>query len=393
MKKNNGLFWFILLFVLLLGVNIVCSYVFMAIKPASIFYHGYDENATSVFADENCINEKNTDFGFCDNFQQLVLNKRNNTIDKKVYLGGKTIGMSFDDEGAIVIGINEFLSTRGLISPAADSNLRIGDVITEIDGKKITNSSALANVLQDIGNKEVKIVIKHGQIVEERTIKPDFDMISKTFKLGLWVKDAGSGIGTLTFIEDDGYFGSLGHPVVDSQSGKILKVDSGSVYTCNILSIEKGISGKAGELRGIINNNNKIGDVITNNRYGVYGKIDKGNYGGNNEKMIQVAAANEVKPGKAKIICSLDSDIPKEYDIEIVKAAVQTKVQDKGMVIRVTDKNLLELTGGIVQGMSGSPIVQNGKLVGAVTHVFVSDPTRGYGIYAEWMLETAEKIK
>ena len=247
--------------------------------------------------------------------------------------------------------------------------------------------------MQEIGGKEVKIKVKHGQIVQEKNIKPDFDVISKTYKLGLWVKDAGSGIGTLTFVEDNGYFGSLGHPVVDSKTGEILKVNSGSVYTCKILSIEKGISGKAGELRGIIENQNKIGDIITNNKFGVYGKMDSGQYGGSGEKLIQVASADEVKPGKAKIICTLDSGIPKEYEIEIVKAVSQNKVQDKGMVIHVTDKNLLELTGGIVQGMSGSPIIQNGKLVGAVTHVFVNDPTRGYGIYAEWMLDAVDKIK
>lgn len=392
MRKNNGIFWLIILFILLVGLNIVCGSIFAEVKPASISYYGANEECVTTFAGENCSNNAEEQ-DFCDSFKQLVSNKRNKTIDRKVYLGGKTIGMSFDDEGAIVIGINEFLSSKGLTSPAANCDLRIGDVITEIDGVKIKNSESLSKVLQEIGGKEVKIKVKHGQIVQEKNIKPDFDVISKTYKLGLWVKDAGSGIGTLTFVEDNGYFGSLGHPVVDSKTGEILKVNSGSVYTCKIFSIEKGISGKAGELRGIIENQNKIGDIITNNKFGVYGKMDSGQYGGSGEKLIQVASADEVKPGKAKIICTLDSDIPKEYEIEIVKAVSQNKVQDKGMVIHVTDKNLLELTGGIVQGMSGSPIIQNGKLVGAVTHVFVNDPTRGYGIYAEWMLDAVDKIK
>lgn len=393
MRKNNGIIFLILLFVLLVGLNIVCGSIFAAVKPASITYYGNDEEYVTTFASGNCAN-KEDEQDFCYSFKQLVSSgKKNKTVDRRVYLGGKTIGMSFDDEGAIVIGINEFLSSKGLTSPAANSNLRIGDVITEIDGIVIKNSESLSKVLQEIGSKEVKIKVKHGQIVQEKSIRPDFDVISKTFKLGLWVKDAGSGIGTLTFVENDGYFGSLGHPVVDSKTGEILKVNSGSVYTCKILSIEKGISGKAGELRGIIENQNKIGDIITNNKFGVYGKMDSGQYGESGEKLIQVASADEVKPGKAKIICTLDSDIPKEYEIEVVRAVSQNKVQDKGMVIHVTDKNLLELTGGIVQGMSGSPIIQNGKLIGAVTHVFVNDPTRGYGIYAEWMLEAVDNIK
>ena len=393
MKRNNGFFLF-LLFAFIIGIGLICVN-FSKIKPANVnFFNLY--NKQTVYASTNTENASvagEDKLNFPEVFSELLFSKKNSQLNTKVYLGGQAIGMSFDAEGAVVIGINEFLSNEGLVSPALESNIEIGDVITEIDGKKITNSSVLTETLQIIGEKTILIKTKRGSALLEKEITSKFDIISKTYKLGLWVKDASSGIGTVSFVMQDGNFASLGHPVIDSKNGNIVKADGGGIYTCNILSIERGVRGKAGELRGVIDNQNKIGEIYQNNNFGVYGYFFKNqNQIFNKKKLIDVATVGEVVPGKATIFCTLDNSIPQEYEIEIIKASTQSNIQDKGLVLRVVDDKLLELTGGIVQGMSGSPIIQNGKLVGAVTHVFVNDPTKGYGIYAEWMLQTLNNI-
>jgi stage IV sporulation protein B len=334
--------------------------------------------------------DENTDDIF-DELNSLFFGEKPQPLNQKVYLGGKALGLSFDGDGALVIGINEFLSKGGLVSPAVESGINIGDTVIELNGKSIHNSAMLNKLLQEIGEKSVKIKLKRGVLTMELNITPRFDIVSKTYKLGLWVKDASSGIGMLTFVRSDGKFACLGHPVVDSKTGAIIPINGGNVYTCKILSIERGIKGKAGEVRGVIDCENRIGKLKSNNPYGVYGEFTEG-IDSVKGKSVEVASAAMVKPGKAKILCALDGVEPKEYDIEIIKAVYQNGIADKGMVIRVVDKDLLELTGGIVQGMSGSPIIQNGRLVGAVTHVFVNDPTKGYGIYVEWMLKTLDEV-
>ena len=216
-----------------------------------------------------------------------------------------------------------------------------------------------------------------------------FDEISKKYKLGLWIRDNAAGVGTLTFIRKDNMrFGALGHPVCDIDTGACLPVKSGNIFKCNIVGYRKGEKGKAGELKGLfLRNGSILGALDENNGYGVYGNFGNEALEAYKNELVEVASRNEVKSGKAKIRCTIDGTVPKDYDIEIVKTYFQDSKSNKSMFIRVTDKELLSKTGGIVQGMSGSPIIQNGKLVGAVTHVFVSDPTKGYGIYADWMID------
>ncbi len=212
--------------------------------------------------------------------------------------------------------------------------------------------------------------------------------MTNTYKLGLWVKEDAVGIGTLSFVNaTTKRFGSLGHSINDSETNECIKVSGGNIYESKILGIKKGKSGKAGELIGTFNRENVIGTVDKNCEYGVYGFVDSVETITKNKTAVDIGGRLSAKPGKAQILTCLDGDEIKAYDIEIIKTNFQSACNEKSMVLRVTDKNLIAKTGGIVQGMSGSPIIQDGKLIGAVTHVFVNDATKGFGIYIDWMLE------
>ena len=305
-------------------------------------------------------------------------------IDEKVYLGGYPLGITIDGDGVTVIGLNEFVSEDGSLScPAMETGLEINDIILALDGKSIYGSAKLAEIASKSKGKPLSVkYMRDGEIFEGK-ITPKKDFTTKQYRLGLWSKDSSSGIGTLTYVRTNLNFGSLGHPITDPK-GNIIECKNGGVFQCSIDGVEKGRKGAAGELKGSFNFEKRIGNIYSNNKFGAFGTFNTlPKYC---TETIPVADVAEVKVGKAQIYCTLDDNTRKCYDIEIVKAVPQASRDDRGMVIHVTDPELLEKTGGIVQGMSGSPIVQNGKLVGAVTHVFVNDPTRGYGMYAKWML-------
>lgn len=305
-------------------------------------------------------------------------------IDEEVYLGGYPLGITIDGDGVTVIGLNEFIAADGQIScPALLAGIEINDVIVELDGRKIYGSAKLTEIAGKSDGRALTLkYLRNGQL-QETTIVPQKDFAAGQYRLGLWTRDSSSGIGTLTYVRKNLMFGSLGHPICDAK-GNVIVCNNGSVFDCSIDGIEKGKKGSAGELKGSFCFDKHVGNVYVNNKYGAYGSFNV--LPKFCSQTIAVADVSEVKPGKAEIYCTLDDNERRSYEIEIVKATNQTSRDDKGLVIHVTDKVLLEKTGGIVQGMSGSPIVQNGKLVGAVTHVFVNDPTRGYGIYAKWML-------
>lgn len=305
-------------------------------------------------------------------------------IDEKVYLGGYPLGITIDGDGVTIIGLNEFVAENGsLCCPAMDAGLEINDVIVELGDKTIYGSSKLAEIAGRSNGKALAVkYIRDGEIRESKIV-PQKDFTTKQYRLGLWSKDSSSGIGTLTYVRTNLNFGSLGHPITDAK-GNIIECKNGGVFKCSIDGVEKGRKGAAGELKGSFNFEKRIGNIYANNKFGAFGTFNTlPNYC---NETISVADISEVRVGKAQIYCTLDGNTRESYDIEIVKAVPQTSRDDRGMVIHVTDPKLLDKTGGIVQGMSGSPIVQNGRLVGAVTHVFVNDPTRGYGMYAKWML-------
>lgn len=309
----------------------------------------------------------------------------NTSIKEQVYLCGFPVGITIDGNGVSIIGLNEFVSPEGVVSPARSAGMCIGDLITAIDGIKINNVNTLTRIVNESQGKELTVeYIREGQTYTVK-MTPKQDVLSKNYKLGLWARDSSSGIGTLTYIRKNLQFGCLGHPIL-SQDKQIVKVGNGTIYECEINGVVKGEKGQAGELKGVFDINKPVGSIYVNNSYGVYGNINK--IPSNMQtKLYNVATVYETTPGKAQIMCTVNGDFPELFDIEIVRVFAQSSISDKGLVIRITDPGLLELTGGIVQGMSGSPIIQNGKFVGAVTHVFVNDPTKGYGILAQWMLE------
>lgn len=305
-------------------------------------------------------------------------------IEEKVYLGGYPLGITIDGDGVTVIGLNEFIAEDGSLKcPAMDAGLEINDVIIELGGRSVYGSAKLAEIASKSNGNALSVRYMRDGELRESVITPQKDFTTKQYRLGLWSRDSSSGIGTLTYVRTNLNFGSLGHPITDSK-GNIIQCKNGGVFRCSIDGVEKGRKGAAGELKGSFNFEKRVGNIYANNKFGAFGTFNTlPKYC---KETIEVADIAEIKPGKAQIYCTLDGEERRCYEVEIVKAVLQTSREDRGMVIHITDPLLLEKTGGIVQGMSGSPIVQNGKLVGAVTHVFVNDPTRGYGMYAKWML-------
>lgn len=312
-----------------------------------------------------------------------------NVVDPgRYFAGGETLGFSLQSKGVILIGGNYILSKNGIERPFENSGLKTGDIITKIDGIEINNVEDISKILKNFEGGSVSLTVTRSGETFEVEISPALDSMTNTYKLGLWVKEDAVGIGTLSFVNaTTKRFGSLGHSINDSETNECIKVSGGNIYESKILGIKKGKSGKAGELIGTFNRENVIGTVDKNCEYGVYGFVDSVETITKNKTAVDIGGRLSAKPGKAQILTCLDGDEIKAYDIEIIKTNFQSACNEKSMVLRVTDKNLIAKTGGIVQGMSGSPIIQDGKLIGAVTHVFVNDATKGFGIYIDWMLE------
>lgn len=311
--------------------------------------------------------------------------------DINVWAGGDTVGFSLSSNGVIVVGSSAVATENGNVNTLKDTDIKSGDVILEIEGEKVNrvgDLSVIANKEENQG-KSLMVKLRRNGKEQTTTITPAKDYQTQKFKLGLWVKDDMSGVGTLTYIrQDNNRFGALGHAICDSESKEPFDVKGGDMYKCTVIGLNKATKGKPGEIKALFvqSGNNSIGSVDKNNRYGVFGTYNSAKLERlNTKETIKVGGRWTAKPGKAKIRVNLDDEI-KDYDIEIIKTNYQSSSSDKSMVIRVLDKELLKKTGGIIQGMSGSPIIQNDRVVGAVTHVFVSDPTKGFGIYLDWMI-------
>ncbi len=305
-----------------------------------------------------------------------------------VYLGGMPIGIGLAEEGLIVTGFVDVITDEGAICPARDTEILTGDLLVAVEGIRIGEVSDFATILQkSVG--EVTLTMKRGEDELDFVLTPVTDILTGLKKVGLTMKNGINGVGTLTFILPGSMrYGALGHGIVDADTGKLFIADSGSIYKCQIDGVKRPEPGKAGELVGrFVDRDHPIGEISRCNAYGVYGVMEKGVFP--DLQMLPIASRGEVKTGDALIYSTIRGDTPVAYKIQIVKTATQNKAEEKSMLIRITDKELLKETGGILQGMSGSPIVQNGKLVGAVTHVLVNESTLGYGLYIDWMLENA----
>lgn len=307
----------------------------------------------------------------------------------KLIPGGQPIGVKLNVDGVFVVGFSD-VETNSIRkqSPAAINGIEIGDSILEVDGQKLNSSKQLAYIVNNCEGKKLIFKIKRKNKPMTISFKPIQGKYSNEYKIGLWVRDSTAGVGTLTFYDPvTSQFGALGHPINDIDTGTLLPVRDGKIYKAKILSVEYGERGKPGELRGMFSEEDEIGILKKNTTEGIYGKINYNQLNYKYNTPIPIARQNEIKEGPAKILSSVNGSTVKEYSINIEKLSSQTEPSSKSMVIRITDQELLSKTGGIVQGMSGSPIIQNGKLIGAVTHVFVNKPEMGYGIYIEWMLK------
>lgn len=305
------------------------------------------------------------------------------TLDfDEVYLGGMPIGIKIDSEGLIITGKSEVVTEKGTMIPCQDIDLYPGDILVAIDDIKVKSIFDVQKVLNSSG-KVVKIsVLRRGEVVEYQII-PVIDSLNGQKRLGLSIREDVSGIGTVTYVRKDGRYGALGHTISD-ESGIATMLTQGSIYKASILSVVKGRGGKAGELQGIFcSSSEPIGTVDKNTNFGIFGDTNLVKF---KLPTVILGSKEDVCEGKAYIYSTVYGDLPRRYEIEIQKVNEQIAPKEKSMIIKIVDQDLLRLTNGIVQGMSGSPIVQNGKLIGAVTHVFLSDSTRGYGIFIDWMI-------
>lgn len=299
-----------------------------------------------------------------------------------VYIGGMPAGFILNAGGAQVIGISDVTNDQGTSSPARDAGIKSGDLIVNAGGIKVETIQELNEILAKNKENPIELTIKRENTELKLTVQPKFDPTSKKYKIGVLIRDTTTGIGTITYIDANTMkFGSLGHTVGEN---KPFNPPDGKIYKCNIVRVVKGVKGRAGELHGIFLGDNVIGSAENLSECGIFGKIEDQK----NVSQLEKAEADSsfVQPGVAYVYSTIYGQTPKKYSVEIVKVD-KNNPENKNYVLKITDKELLEHTGGIVQGMSGSPIIQNNRLVGAITHVFLNDPTRGYGIDIEKMLK------
>lgn len=309
------------------------------------------------------------------------------TDRQMVKAAGTNIGIYLKNSGVLVVECGSFTDQSGaLISPAA-YRIRSGDIIRSVDNVVVSSKEDLIRVVEESGGRQLVLEVIRGTDTIDVAVTPEVAS-DGTNKLGLWVRDDIAGIGTLTFVTEDQDYGALGHGVSDVDTGELIKIDTGSIYETKITGISKGKRGTPGEVTGLIQFRSSayLGTIGENGENGIYGKLEQLPAALENVEELPVGYKQEITQGSAQIICSVEGE-RKAYEIEIESVDYHPKEENKGIRYRVVDEQLLEATGGIIQGMSGSPIIQNGRLIGAVTHVFVDDPTRGYGIFAECMLE------
>lgn len=319
-----------------------------------------------------------------------------NVIPNTVVIpSGEAIGLRLFTSGVLVVGMSEIKGEdNNNHMPYKDSGIKEGDMITKVDNEVITCTSDLTKKINSSNGNAVTLTYKRdGNNYNTNMIPTKTD--EDEYKLGLWVRDAASGVGTISFYEPrTGEFAALGHGILDVDTEELIDIARGDIVTSKIISIVKGEKGNPGELQGSIENGKIIGEVYKNTNFGIYGKLNNiENLKKEGVNEMKVMPRDEVKEGKASILCTLENNKQEEYEIEIEKVYTSSNRANKNMIIKVTDERLLQKTGGIIQGMSGSPIIQDGKFVGAVTHVMVNNPEKGYGIFADTMLKQMKEVE
>ncbi len=356
--------------------------------PISVEIMASENNVTN-YNTENFYNSKNL-YAKTKIFGIIPLKSVTVNIIPKMELtpAGNTIGVKMLTKGLMVVGVAPVVSGGKKTNPAADAGVQIKDIIVEINGGEINTIEDLTKVLAPNGLKPLILLVKRDEEFLKKTLTPVLDDATNEIKMGVWVRDSAAGIGTVTFIDEEtGFFGGLGHGICDVDTGELMPLYKGVLQKSTIASVIKGQKGMPGELNGVFDNKSEIGTLLANGNSGIFGIITE-DYKTKNHP-IPIALKEEIKLGEAFIYSNVSGDDVQKFEVQIVKI---TGATGKNMGIKITDPRLVEKTGGIVQGMSGSPIVQNGKLIGAVTHVLIDDPTCGYAIFIENMLKDAKVI-
>ncbi len=298
---------------------------------------------------------------------------------------GRAVGIKLFSDGVIVVGTSEIVTQDGAVNPAKACGLKEGDIITHINSTEVDTIEEVSALLQELEGETMSIRAIRDERQVQLTAQAVLCSADGEYKLGAWIRDSMAGIGTVTFYcPENGAFGALGHGINDVDTALLMPLESGEILPAEVCGVERGQAGAPGQLRGVFDTSMALGELSANTSGGVFGTMKENGWFSGQE--VEVAARNEVKAGNATILCNISGDKVEEYSIRIAKVYPESESDCRDFLIQVTDQRLLDATGGIVQGMSGSPILQNGKLVGAVTHVMVDDPTSGYGIYAGRML-------
>ena len=393
MKKLN----FILIIFILLIIYIYVSFITL-IPDNIILLKGENLQIRNlpgirfIYTASTSNNNINTNNAEITLFENVYLKNISITTmeDMEVVPVGKIIGLKLYTNGVLIVGMSEIEDKNNILNkPYENSDIEEGDTILKINEKEVENIDILKNIVNESKGENLELTLLRNGNVITTSIKP-IETNDNNYKLGLWVKDAATGVGTMTFYEpSSNSFAVLGHGITDSDTDSLINIDSGELVTSRIISVKKGEIDNPGEIKGTIVNQQTIGSVTKNTQFGVYGVLN--NFSELNidtSKKVKVALRDEIKEGDAKILCALDnSNITKEYDIKIEKIYKDNEYNNKSMLIRVTDKELLNKTGGIIRGLSGAPIIQNEKFVGAITNVLVSNPEIGYAIFADLMIK------
>ncbi len=324
-------------------------------------------------------------------FGLFPIKKVNVHYRKDIYVmpGGESVGVTLYTQGALVVGMGTVLTENDeRICPAEAGGVQVGDVIIEAGGAEVKDADTLVRIFNKTQGK-VGLTLLRGGAKRFAEVVPVKDAADGTYKIGMWVRDSTAGIGTLSFyvMSTRGY-GALGHAVTDVDTGSLLTVRDGEIIESNVLGVVQSTQGTPGEIKGTFTSiSKKLGGIEKNTEYGIFGHLYEDVVNPLYPNGVPMAYPEEVQTGPAQLLTTVDEKGVKAYDCEIIKLYPQTSAATKGLVIEITDKDLILKTGGIVQGMSGSPVLQNGKLVGVVTHVFLNDSLKGYCVYALWMLE------
>ncbi len=306
--------------------------------------------------------------------------------NKSLTPAGIPIGIYVKTQGVLVIGVGDFIGEEGQTVSPSQYILKSGDYITQVNDEEVTGKRDFMEKVEHCEGQELVMKVKRGEEDLTLSVRPKVSQ-SGDYKIGVWIRDNAQGVGTMTYINESADFGALGHGINDVDTSTLMELQKGTLYHTEIIGITRGSNGAPGELTGYIeyDEDNIIGEIKENTTEGIFGTCNSQVYEAVTNEALPIGLKQEIVRGPAQIICSIDGT-PRYYDIEIMEVHLDNDNVNRGIVLRITDEELLSLTGGIVQGMSGSPIIQDGKIIGAVTHVLVQDSTKGYGIFIENML-------